>query len=142
MEICATTLGETAGDLFAQTLGIGYAVISAVLLAIFGVALGLQLAARRFHPTLYWTVILATSTAGTTMSHYMDRSLGLGCAKSLNAGFVLQVVALFMAATLSLLWGLRGLFVTRPPLQLGRGDREEGIQRRYKNDTELSEQSP
>lgn len=80
MKICATTLGETAGDLLAQTMNVGYAISSAILLSAFLVLLGFQLASRRFHPTLYWAVILATSTAGTTMSDYMDRTLGLGYA--------------------------------------------------------------
>lgn len=80
MKIAATTLGETAGDLFSMTLNVGYAVSSLVLLSIFLVTLVAQLRARRFHPALYWAVILATSTAGTTMSDWMDRTLGLGYA--------------------------------------------------------------
>ena len=78
MKICATTLWETAGDLFAQTLNIGYATTSIVLFSLFIIALISQLRSKKFHPSLYWTVILATSTAGTTMSDYMDRTLGLG----------------------------------------------------------------
>lgn len=78
MKICATTLGETAGDLFSMTLHVGYAVTSLVLLALFLLVLALQLRARRYIPALYWGVILATSTAGTTMSDFMDRTLGLG----------------------------------------------------------------
>lgn len=80
MKICATTLGETAGDLVSMTLKVGYAVSSMLLLGVFVVALIGQLASRKFHPALYWTVILATSTAGTTMSDYMDRTLKLGYA--------------------------------------------------------------
>ena len=80
MKIAATTLGETAGDLFSMTLNVGYAVSSLVLLGIFAVVLIAQLRARHFHPALYWSVILATSTAGTTMSDFMDRTLGLGYA--------------------------------------------------------------
>ena len=80
MKICATTLGETAGDLFSMTLNVGYAVSSLALLSVFAVALLAQLRAQRFHPALYWAVILATSTAGTTMSDWMDRTLGLGYA--------------------------------------------------------------
>jgi uncharacterized membrane-anchored protein len=77
MKICATTLGETAGDLFAQTLHIGYATTSIVLFSLFVIVLLCQLRAKKFHPLIYWTVILATSTAGTTISDYMDRTLGL-----------------------------------------------------------------
>ncbi|MDI1328195.1 MAG: hypothetical protein PSV23_15490 [Brevundimonas sp.] len=80
MKICATTVGETGGDLLSMTLNIGYAASSLVLIGFFIVALMLQLRARRFHPFLYWAVILATSTAGTTLSDFMDRSLGLGYA--------------------------------------------------------------
>jgi uncharacterized membrane-anchored protein len=81
LKICATTLGETAGDLLSMTMNVGYAVSSLILFGIFVVALVWQLRTKQFHPWLYWTVILATSTAGTTMSDYMDRSLGLGYAK-------------------------------------------------------------
>ena len=81
MKICATTLGETAGDLLSMTLDVGYAVSSAILIGLFLVTLVLQLRAGRFHPVLYWTVILSTSTAGTTMSDFMDRTLGLGYAR-------------------------------------------------------------
>lgn len=80
MKICATTLGETAGDLLSMTINVGYAVSSIILLSFFLVTLIGQLYAKRYIPTLYWAVILATSTAGTTMSDYMDRTLGLGYA--------------------------------------------------------------
>lgn len=81
LKICATTLGETGGDLLSMTLHVGYAVSSAMLIAVFLVSLLAQLRSRRFHPVLYWTVILTTSTAGTTTSDFMDRSLGLGYLK-------------------------------------------------------------
>jgi uncharacterized membrane-anchored protein len=77
MKIAATTLGETAGDLLAQTLKVGYATSTLILMSLFAVVLAAQLLSRRHHPLLYWSVILATSTAGTTMSDYMDRTLGL-----------------------------------------------------------------
>jgi uncharacterized membrane-anchored protein len=92
MKIAATTLGETAGDLLSMTLNIGYAASSLTLLAVFVVSVGLQLGARRYRPTIYWLTILATSTAGTTMSDYMDRTLGLGYAK----GAALLVAALLV----------------------------------------------
>jgi uncharacterized membrane-anchored protein len=81
MKICATTLGETGGDLLSMTLKVGYATSSIILLSLFVVSLLAQLRSRKFHPVLYWTVILTTSTAGTTMSDFMDRTLGLGYAK-------------------------------------------------------------
>jgi uncharacterized membrane-anchored protein len=81
MKICATTVGETAGDLLSMTLNIGYAVSSLILITFFLVTLVAQLRSKSFHPFLYWAVILSTSTAGTTMSDYMDRTLGLGYAR-------------------------------------------------------------
>lgn len=80
MKICATMLGGTAGDLLAQTLNVGYGLSSLILIGVFLVLLVAQLAVSRYLPALYWAVILATSTAGTAMSDYMDRTLGLGFA--------------------------------------------------------------
>ena len=80
MKICATTLGETAGDMLSMTLNIGYAASSIILLGFFIATLFAQLKSRVFHPYLYWPVILSTSTAGTTMSDFMDRTLDLGYA--------------------------------------------------------------
>ena len=81
MKICATTLGETAGDLLSMTMSVGYALSSAILLGVFVIMLAIQLLSRKFRPHLYWSVVLLTSTAGTTMSDFMDRTLGLGYAK-------------------------------------------------------------
>ncbi len=100
MKICATTLGETAGDLLSMTLHVGYAASSLILISIFLVALVTQLRAKAFQPALYWTVILATSTAGTTMSDYMDRTLGLGYATgSAFLATLLLCVLLFWRGT-------------------------------------------
>jgi uncharacterized membrane-anchored protein len=73
MKIAATTLGETVGDLFAQTLGLGYFLTTGVLVLIFLVTLAVQLKSRAYNPFFYWTVILSTSTAGTTISDFMNR---------------------------------------------------------------------
>lgn len=78
MKICATTLGETAGDLLSMTLNVGYAVSSMILIGLFLASLVSQLMSKSYNPLLYWTVILSTSTAGTTMSDYIDRTLKLG----------------------------------------------------------------
>jgi uncharacterized membrane-anchored protein len=78
MKICATTLGETGGDLLSMTMNVGYAVSSLILLGFFFVTLFIQLAAKKYHPVIYWLVIVSTSTAGTTISDYMDRTLELG----------------------------------------------------------------
>ncbi|MFI6077320.1 hypothetical protein ACIA5C_37900 [Actinoplanes sp. NPDC051343] len=73
MKVAATTLGETAGDLFSQTLKLGYFLTTIVLFVLFVVTLVIQLRARRYNPFFYWTVILSTSMAGTTMSDFMNR---------------------------------------------------------------------
>ncbi|MFJ9471244.1 COG4705 family protein [Streptomyces caniferus] len=90
MKIAATTLGETAGDLFAQTLKLGYFLTTIALFLIFVVTLVVQLRSRRYHPFSYWTVILSTSMAGTTMSDFMNRDASAefltGGAKSLGWG--------------------------------------------------------
>jgi uncharacterized membrane-anchored protein len=96
MKICATTLGETAGDLLSMTMKVGYAATTLILMGFFVATLIGQLAARRHIPPLYWAVILSTSTAGTTMSDYMDRTLGLGYAKG----------SLILAALLGAVFGI------------------------------------
>ncbi|MEI7596893.1 MAG: hypothetical protein WCK02_14175 [Bacteroidota bacterium] len=80
MKICATTLGETAGDLLSMTLNVGYSLSSIILLSSFFFTLTIQLSTKSFNPFVYWSVILSTSTAGTTMSDFMDRTLGFGYA--------------------------------------------------------------
>lgn len=78
LKIIATTLGETGGDLLAQTLHVGYLVSTLIFFALLTVAVIVQLRADRFHPALYWTVIALTSTAGTTVSDLMNRTGGVG----------------------------------------------------------------
>jgi uncharacterized membrane-anchored protein len=78
IKICATTLGETAGDQLSMTMKLGYAASTAIFFAIFLVTLFAQIRAKRYHPLLYWSVILSTTTAGATMSDYLDRSAHLG----------------------------------------------------------------
>ncbi|MGW6356917.1 COG4705 family protein [Streptomyces sp. NPDC055092] len=73
MKIAATTLGETAGDLFSQTLKLGYFLTTIALFLVFVVTLVVQLRSSRYNPFFYWTVILSTSMAGTTMSDFMNR---------------------------------------------------------------------
>ncbi|MGW4912367.1 COG4705 family protein [Streptomyces sp. NPDC004270] len=99
MKIAATTLGETAGDLFAQTLKLGYFLTTIALFLIFVVTLVVQLRSHRYNPFFYWTVILTTSMAGTTMSDFMNRDAS---AKYLSSG-----------AT-SLGWGPQGLGLGYP----------------------------
>lgn len=82
IKIFATTLGETGGDAVSMTLKLGYAVASLVFLGFFAVTLAAQVASKRYHPFVYWAVVIATTTVGTTMSDYLDRTLGLGYVKS------------------------------------------------------------
>ncbi len=103
-KIFATTLGETAGDLISMTLGLGYALTSLVLLGVFVFTLLPQLFSKSFHPGLYWAVILSTSMAGTTISDYLDRTLGLGYANGamLLSGALSVVLALWWISEKSL----------------------------------------
>jgi uncharacterized membrane-anchored protein len=78
LKIAATTLGETGGDEIAQTLHVGYLASFFLFIGVFLVAVTAQLRAKKLYPPLYWTVIVATSTAGTTLSDFLDRSAGLG----------------------------------------------------------------
>jgi uncharacterized membrane-anchored protein len=78
IKIAATTLGETGGDALSMTLHLGYLLSTAIFMACFIVALVAQVKAKSFHPFLYWTVIVTTTTVGTTMADYADRSLGVG----------------------------------------------------------------
>jgi uncharacterized membrane-anchored protein len=94
MKITATTLGETGGDLLAQTLGVGYGISTLIFFGFFLVTVGGQLAVNRYIPALYWSVIVATSTAGTTMSDFMDRTLGLGY--MLGALILVSILALIL----------------------------------------------
>lgn len=78
VKILATTLGETGGDAASMSLQLGYAVSSALFIVVFLIAVAAQIRAKSFHPALYWAVVIATTTAGTTMADLADRSLGIG----------------------------------------------------------------
>ncbi|TDT46252.1 putative membrane-anchored protein [Maribacter spongiicola] len=78
MKIVATTLGETLGDFIAQTLGLGYTVGILITLTFFGIALIIQLTRKKYIPVWFWLVIIATTTLGTEISDFIDRSLNLG----------------------------------------------------------------
>lgn len=95
MKICATTLGETGGDLFSMTLNVGYAMSSMIFISLFFISLFAQLKSEKFNPWLYWTVILTTSTAGTTISDLMDRTLHFGYAK----GSLILITCLIVVLT-------------------------------------------
>ena len=82
IKILATTVGETGGDAMSMTLNLGYAVSSLIFLAFFAMTLAVQVSAKRYHAFVYWAVVVATTTVGTTMSDYLDRTAGLGYVKS------------------------------------------------------------
>jgi uncharacterized membrane-anchored protein len=92
IKICATTLGETGGDALSMTLNVGYAISTAIFFGIFLVTLFAQISAKRYNPVLYWLVILSTTTAGTTMSDYLDRTAHFG-----YLGGALVLVAILIA---------------------------------------------
>ncbi|MCC8963428.1 hypothetical protein H8A95_14220 [Bradyrhizobium sp. Pear76] len=95
IKILATTLGETGGDAVTMSMNLGYLVGTAIFAVIFAIAVAAQMAARRFHPLLYWTVIIATTTVGTTFADFVDRSLGIGYlgGSSLLAGLLVASLA-------------------------------------------------
>jgi uncharacterized membrane-anchored protein len=78
IKIAATTLGETGGDTVTMTLNWGYLVGTAVFFSLLVILVAAQIFARKFHPLLYWATIIASTTAGTTMADFADRSLGIG----------------------------------------------------------------
>jgi uncharacterized membrane-anchored protein len=78
IKIAATTLGETGGDAVTMSMNLGYFVGTAIFAALFVVAVAAQIRACRYHPFLFWAVIVATTTAGTTLADLLDRSLGIG----------------------------------------------------------------
>ncbi len=96
IKILATTLGETGGDAVSMSLDLGYAVSSFIFIGIFVVAVVAQISAKAFHPWLYWLVVIATTTAGTTMADFADRSLGIGYPGGASLLFGLLMIALLI----------------------------------------------
>jgi len=96
IKIFATTLGETGGDAVTMSWNLGYAVGSLIFLGFFAVTLAGQVASKRYHPFVYWAVVVATTTVGTTMSDYFDRTLGLGYVKSSVILFCGVLLVLFV----------------------------------------------
>jgi uncharacterized membrane-anchored protein len=100
VKILATTLGETGGDALSMTMNFGYAISTAIFFSLFLVTVAAQVQASAYHPFLYWAVIVATTTVGTTMSDYLTRTAGLGYLNSslLLFAIVLVVLALWHSA--------------------------------------------
>jgi uncharacterized membrane-anchored protein len=94
IKIVATTLGETGGDAVSMSMNLGYLVATAIFAAIFLVAVVAQIRAKGFHPFLYWATIIATTTVGTTLADFADRSLGIGYAEGSSLLFALLMASL------------------------------------------------
>jgi uncharacterized membrane-anchored protein len=78
IKILATTLGETGGDAASMSMDLGYLVSTGIFAVIFIAAVLVQISATRFHPALYWITVVASTTVGTTLADFADRSLGIG----------------------------------------------------------------
>jgi uncharacterized membrane-anchored protein len=94
IKIAATTLGETGGDAVSMSMGFGYLVGTAIFTVLFTVAVAAQVLAKRYHPVLYWTTIIATTMVGTTLADFFDRSLGIGYAGGASVLFAFLVLSL------------------------------------------------
>lgn len=95
IKIAATTLGETAGDMVSMSMGLGYLAGTAIFATTFAAAVAYQVLAKRFRPPLYWATIIASTTVGTTLADFADRSLGIGYPGGTLLLFVLLVTSLF-----------------------------------------------
>ncbi len=96
IKIAATTLGETGGDSLSMSMNLGYLVSTLIFAVGFLVAVVCQILAKRFHPPLYWTTIIATTTVGTTLADFADRSLGIGYAGGSSLIFTLLIASLIV----------------------------------------------
>ena len=96
LKIAATTLGETAGDAVSMSMKLGYLVGTILFAAIFLIAVATQIRAQRFRPFLYWMTIIATTTVGTTLADYADRSLGIGYAGGSTLLLGLVILSLYL----------------------------------------------
>ncbi|CAB3777970.1 hypothetical protein LMG28688_00482 [Paraburkholderia caffeinitolerans] len=94
VKIAATTLGETGGDWVTMSLNLGYLVGTLIFFAAFVVLVSAQVRAKQFHSSLYWATIVATTTLGTTLADFCDRSLGLGYPGGVTIIVILLVASL------------------------------------------------
>ena len=95
IKITATTLGETGSDAVSMSMGLGYLLGTAIFGLVFALAVYAQIQARKFHPFLYWFTIIASTTVGTTLADFADRSLGIGYAGGSSLLLVLLLGSLF-----------------------------------------------
>lgn len=96
LKILATTLGETGGDAVSMSMNLGYLVGTGIFAVLFLAAVGVQVSARKFHPVIYWVTIVATTTVGTTLADFADRSLGIGYAGGTAILLTLLLASLFI----------------------------------------------
>ncbi len=96
IKVAATTLGETGGDAVSMSMDLGYLVSTGIFAVIFAVAVVFQISAKRFHPVIYWITIIATTTVGTTLADFADRSLGIGYAGGSSLLFTLLLASLLI----------------------------------------------
>lgn len=96
IKVLATTLGETGGDALSMSMHLGYLVSTGIFGVIFLIAVVIQVKAKAFHPLIYWTTIIATTTIGTTMADFADRSLHIGYAGGTAILFTLLMTSLFV----------------------------------------------
>lgn len=96
IKILATTLGETGGDAVSMSMDLGYLVGTGIFAAVFIVAAMAQMSAKKFHPFVYWTTIIATTTVGTTLADFSTRSLGIGYAGGTTILFLLLMASLLV----------------------------------------------
>ena len=96
IKIMATTLGETGGDMVSMSMALGYLESTAIFLVIFLIAVAYQIIAKQFHPIVYWATIIATTTLGTTLADFADRSLGIGYTGGSSLLFILLMTSLLV----------------------------------------------
>lgn len=96
IKIAATTLGETGGDAVSMSMHLGYLIGTGIFSVVFLAAVFAQIKAKEFYPSLYWTTIIATTTVGTTLADFADRSLGIGYAGGSTLLLVLLLGSLFI----------------------------------------------
>ena len=96
LKLAATTLGETGGDTLSMTMNLGYLTSTAIFGALFAACVAAQIKAKHFHPFLYWFTIVATTTVGTTLADFADRSLGIGYTGGSALLLVLLLGSLFV----------------------------------------------
>lgn len=95
VKIAATTLGETAGDAVSMSMDLGYLIGTAIFALAFIIAVLSQIKSKQYHPAIYWTTIIASTTVGTTLADYADRSLGIGYSGGVTLLTGLLMLSLF-----------------------------------------------